>query len=138
MRFMKVMMSAVVVLSASAAQSEDSTVILGKSTFGARCALCHGKDGKGGGEIAELFQVQPSDLTKLSERAGGKFPFSDVYGIIVSGMEEKGHGDSAMPIWGEYFMSDALEDRGVNATDALYIAAGRANSVASYLESIQE
>ncbi len=138
MQLMKIMMSAIVVLSASAAQSEDSAIILGKSTFGARCSLCHGKDGKGGGEIAELFQVPPSDLTKLSERAGGKFPFSEVYGIIINGMEKKGHGGSTMPIWGEYFMSDALEDRGVNATDALYIAAGRANSVASYLELIQE
>lgn len=138
MRFLKALMSAVVVLSTSAAQSEDSTVILGKSDFGARCALCHANDGKGGGEIAELFRVPPSDLTKLSERAGGTFPFSDVYGIIINGMEMKGHGDSTMPIWGDYFMADALEDRGVSATDAIYIAAGRANSVTSYLESIQE
>jgi mono/diheme cytochrome c family protein len=126
-----------VALAAGAAQAQDSAIILGKSTFGARCALCHGEDGKGGGEIAELFRVPPADLTKLAERNDGAFPFARVYSIIVDGMDEAGHGDSKMPIWGDYFIADALEDRGIKMSDAVEIATGRVLSLTYYLESIQ-
>jgi mono/diheme cytochrome c family protein len=126
-----------VALAAGAAQAQDSVIILGKSTFGARCALCHGEDGKGGGEIAELFRVPPADLTKLAERDDGAFPFARVYSIIVDGMDEAGHGDSKMPIWGDYFIADALEDRGIKMSDAVEIATGRVLSLTYYLESIQ-
>ncbi|WP_137702907.1 c-type cytochrome [Marimonas lutisalis] len=118
--------------------AEDSALILGKSSYKANCALCHGPEGKGGGEVAELFRVPPSDLTKLAERAGGRFPFHEVYRILISGMEEAGHGDAEMPIWGDYFLADSLADRGVSQSDALEIAAGRALSLVLYLESIQE
>ena len=53
-------------------------------------------------------------------------------------MEAPGHGTSAMPVWGDEFMADALEDRGVSKNDAINIAAGRALSLAYYLETIQE
>ena len=125
-------------MSAIAAQAQDSAIVLGKSTFGARCALCHGADGKGGGEIAELFQVPPSDLTTIAQAAGGTFPFADVYHVIIEGMDKRGHGDAEMPIWGDYFIADALEDRGVSPGDAMEIAAGRVLSVVYFLESIQQ
>jgi mono/diheme cytochrome c family protein len=137
MTFRHALATAILALAAGGAQAQDSVIVLGKSSFGARCALCHGDDGKGGGEIAELFRVPPSDLTKLSERNGGAFPFARVYGIIVDGMDEAGHGDSTMPIWGDYFIADALEDRGVKMSDAVEIAAGRVLSLTYYLESIQ-
>ena len=123
---------------AHTAQAQDSAGVLGESTFGARCALCHGQDAKGGGEIAELFRVKPSDLTKLAQREDGRFPFSDVYSAIADGMDKSGHGDSEMPIWGDYFMADALENRGVRMSDAVEIATGRVLSLVYYLESIQE
>lgn len=119
-------------------QAQESEITLGKSTFTARCALCHGPDASGGGEIAELFKVPPADLTTLAARAGGSFPFSDVYELIAAGMDQPGHGDSEMPVWGDYFLADTLEDRGVSPGDALEIAAGRIFSVVLYLESIQK
>lgn len=138
MRLKTTLAAATVILSACAAQATDSVIVLGQSTFGAHCALCHGATGKGDGEIAQLFQVPPADLTKLAERSGGSFPFSEVYHIIIEGMQDRGHGSAEMPIWGDYFMTDALEDRGVSAGDAMEIAAGRVLSVVYYLESIQE
>jgi mono/diheme cytochrome c family protein len=126
------------VLSAGAVQADDSAITLGKSAYGALCAVCHGPDAKGGGEVGELFEVKPPNLTTLAKDAGGKFPFADVYQTIILGMEAPGHGPSEMPVWGDYFMADALTDRGVNEADAMFIAAGRALSVAYYLESIQE
>ncbi|MDQ2089012.1 c-type cytochrome [Marimonas arenosa] len=138
MKLKNALTSAAIFLSASAVQAEDSAIVLGKSAYGAFCAVCHGEDGKGGGQVGELFQVKPPSLTKLSERAGGRFPFPDVYHVIILGMEAPGHGTSEMPVWGDYFMADALEDRGVSKTDALYIASGRALSLVYYLESIQD
>lgn len=128
----------VALIGTSAAQAEDAAMIIGRSAFNAHCALCHGTGGKGDGEIAELFRVPPADLTKLSERAGGSFPFPDVYRNIVNGMEKRGHGDSEMPIWGDYFIADALQDRGVNLADAVHITQGRVLSLVYYLEAIQE
>ena len=127
-------------LSASAcvANAADSALILGKSSYNANCAICHGEDGKGTGSVAELFRVPPSDLTTLAERAGGAFPFSEAYQAIASGLGEKAHGESEMPIWGGFFVADALEDRGVSAQDAQHIVQGRILSLVYYLESIQE
>ena len=129
---------AAIVLSAATAQADDSAVILGKSSYNKLCAHCHGKDAKGGGEVAALFKVPPANLTKLAERADGRYPFPDVYHIIVNGMEQRGHGDAEMPIWGDFFLADSLEDRGVSATDAVYIASGRILSLVYYLETLQE
>ncbi|WP_371039312.1 cytochrome c [Rhodosalinus sp. FB01] len=130
--------AAVMTVSPLAVQAEDSAIALGRSAYGALCAVCHGDDAKGGGEVAELFEVKPPDLTKLAERAGGSYPFSEVYEVIVLGMEAPGHGASEMPIWGDYFVADALEDRGVSRSDAVSIAAGRALSLTYYLETLQE
>jgi mono/diheme cytochrome c family protein len=126
-----------ILLSVGAVQAQDSVIILGKSSFNARCSLCHGDGAKGDGEMAGLFKVKPSDLTKLSERAGGSFPFSTVYKTIAKGMEAKGHGDSEMPIWGDYFIAEEHGDRLGSISDAEHIAQGRILSLVYYLESIQ-
>ena len=133
-----VLTAAVICLSFGAAHADESALALGKSTYDALCAVCHGDDARGGGEVGQLFEVAPADLTKISERAGGRFPFADVYHVIILGMEAPGHGPSEMPIWGDHFQADALVDRGVNRSDAIYMAAGRAMSLALYLETIQK
>jgi len=138
MKLRHVLLSLAIVLSAGAVQAADSAIALGESTYGVRCALCHGAEGKADTDIVGLLRQPPADLTKLSERAGGAFPFSDVYHIIVDGMEAVGHGGSDMPIWGDYFIADALEDRGITTADAIHITQGRILSLVYYLESIQE
>ena len=138
MRVHKTLATAVVLLSSNVALAQENELTLGKSSFGALCASCHGSDGKGGGEIAALFRTPPSDLTTLAERAGGSFPFVDVYYTLARGMEQPGHGDSEMPVWGDYLVADSLADKGVTPGEAVAIAAGRVMSLALYLESIQE
>ncbi len=125
-------------LLAGLAQADDSALTLGAMSYNSLCAVCHGERAMGGGEIADLFEVAPPKLTNLAARAGGQFPFADVYEVIVLGMDAPGHGDSSMPIWGDFFIADALKDRGVNTADAMYVAAGRAMALALYLETIQQ
>ena len=131
-------LSALLATSAFVANAADSALVLGKSSYNANCAICHGDDGTGNGAVAELFRVPPSDLTTLAERSGGAFPFSEAYQSIATGLGQKAHGDSEMPIWGGYFVSDALEDRGVSSQDAEHIVQGRILSLVYYLESIQK
>jgi len=139
MPFNKLIAPLAIALSATcSAQADESAVVLGKSAYGTYCAVCHGQDAKGDGELAALFEVKPTNLTKLSQRSDGDFPFADVYEVIVLGKEAPGHGTSEMPVWGDYFMADALEDRGMHKSDAMFVAAGRALSLAYYLETIQE
>jgi mono/diheme cytochrome c family protein len=123
---------------AGSAMAEDSALVLGMSGYDRNCAVCHGADAKGGGSVGELFAVKPSDLTVLAKENDGNFPFAEVYHIIISGMQKSGHGSSEMPVWGDYFMADAMEDRGVNAAGAMEMAAGRALALTYYLESLQQ
>jgi len=138
MKFITTLTAAALMAMGGMAQAEDSALVLGKLGYETNCAVCHGADAKGGGSVGELFEVKPSDLTLLAKANGGHFPFAEVYHNIVEGMAERGHGNSEMPIWGDYFMADAFEDRGVNAADAMFMAAGRALALAYYLESVQE
>ena len=138
MQYYKILATALVLFSSNEALAQENELTLGKSSFGARCATCHGVDGKGGGEISELFRIPPTDLTTLAERAGGSFPFVEVYYTLALGMEQRGHGDAEMPVWGDYFVADSLEDRGVAPGDAISMAAGRLMALTLFLESIQE
>lgn len=123
---------------AMATNALAADTVIGKVEFGNRCAICHGEDGTGSGTVAEMFKIPPSDLTQLSERAGGEFPFSEVYQWIDGRKITPAHGDAEMPIWGEYFHSDSLEDRGFSSVDAEQIVQGRILSLVYYLQTIQK
>lgn len=54
----------------------------GARLFVENCALCHGVDGRGKGEIAAGLQPAPADLTRITARAGGEFPRVQVLSAI--------------------------------------------------------
>lgn len=126
------------VLIAGAVQAQTSDVTIGKSTFERSCAICHGFDAEAQSNISELFKVPPKDLTTIARRNDGIFPLERVYHVIAGDIQEPAHGVSEMPIWGDYFMTDTLEDRNVNPKDARDIVQGRILSVVYYLQSIQK
>lgn len=93
------------------AMAQSSTVKrpdFGQQEFQARCASCHGRDGKGQGPIADLLRKAPPDLTLLSRGNGGIFPMSRVYDSIV-GDDVKAHGSRDMPVWGQMYRLRAGE-----------------------------
>jgi mono/diheme cytochrome c family protein len=76
-----------------------------KQMFDSYCAVCHGKDGKGGGPAAKALTKAPADLTKLSARNSGTFPAVHVQRFIEGSDEVPAHGTRDMPMWGELFRS---------------------------------
>jgi mono/diheme cytochrome c family protein len=104
-----------------------------------RCAVCHGPQGKGDGPMAQVLTVKPADLTRIAERNGGVFPDERVFRTI-SGLDiPPAHGTREMPVWGDLFLGEALENS-VSMEDARNAAAQvtqRINRLIAYLKTIQ-
>lgn len=121
----------------ASAADEDVAITFGKTEFGKRCAVCHGPNGTGDGALADLLTQAPPDLTRISQRYGGKFPILDVYQAIDGRRGLRAHGTLEMPLWGDYYKRDAAEHG--TSTDVNYeeIVHGRISSLVFYLQSIQ-
>ncbi len=85
-------------------EADPERVRLGNKIYLAYCGSCHGQLARGDGPLAEHLKVAPSDLTRISQRNDGEFPYERIYKII-DGREESilAHGSREMPIWGEAF-----------------------------------
>jgi mono/diheme cytochrome c family protein len=102
----------------------------GAKTFQYHCAACHGADGRGRGPAAAALKYAPPDLTLISQRNGGKFPFQRVKGIIEGKIDGSiAHSDREMPMWGPTFHEvESDQDWGEVRLDA----------ATKHLESIQQ
>ncbi len=101
----------------------------GQVTYARFCVSCHGPAGKGDGSLAGDLRHPVPDLTSLSARGGGAYPYDRVVGIITGGESVRGHGTADMPAWGDAF-------RRTRGTDEKTPAAAVRN-VTHYLWSIQ-
>ena len=66
--------------SANCALARDNA--LGSELYTNSCAVCHGTGRLGGGEFVKALTVKPSNVTSLSARNDGVFPFLDVFHFI--------------------------------------------------------
>jgi mono/diheme cytochrome c family protein len=85
-------------------------VDLGKLEFEKNCAICHGLQAHGDGPYASRLTAGVPDLTVLSQKNGGAFPFERVYQIIDGTQMLAGHGTRQMPIWGQVYTYRAEEN----------------------------
>ena len=81
-------------------------VDFGKHEYDSNCAICHGLTGKGDGPFAGLVMLPTPDLTTISKRNNGVFPFQHVYAIIDGTKILKAHGTRDMPIWGKVYREE--------------------------------
>jgi mono/diheme cytochrome c family protein len=96
-------LAAMPVRAAEKATIEAAAAARGQVTFGRYCVSCHGKAARGDGPLAADLRVPVPDLTTLSARNGGSFPYDHVVEIIKNGEKVKGHGSADMPAWGDAF-----------------------------------
>jgi len=87
-----------------------SSLPSGAELYKQHCAVCHGNDLKGTGPVPAPFR-EPSDLTTLARRNGGKFPDTYVAKVLRNGVKIPAHGPAEMPIWGATFKeTEQLDD----------------------------
>ncbi len=102
---------AVAIAHAQQSNPTNQSVDVGKYEYDGYCAACHGPTGKGDGVYAERLEkgTMVANLTELSKKNNGVFPFARVYEIIDGRQQLQGHGRD-MPIWGREFsaMNSAL------------------------------
>ena len=122
---------------AAGAGSTDLNVQLGGTDFVTYCAACHGVGGKGDGSIAEFLTISAADLTQLKKKNTGLFPRQRLIGVIDGRVEVKVHGPRDMPVWGDWFKSEAAMS-GASKAAQEEIVGERIKALVDYVESIQQ
>ena len=116
-------------------RTQERKPLIGGIEFENSCAQCHGSTGRGNGERAGSLKVPPPDLTQLSKRNDGRFPFITVYQVI-DGSEHVGmhsDGEREMPIWGDRYRAEGKK----YGMDEYLYARGLILELIDYLISIQ-
>jgi mono/diheme cytochrome c family protein len=109
---------------------------LGKNEYQKHCAVCHGVSGKGDGIYADLLKsgTVVANLTELSKKNNGVFPFARVSETIENGVPGA-HGTKEMPIWGPRYRIEAGQSLYDEYTEA-YVRA-RILALTEYIYSLQ-
>ena len=103
------MIGAIGIVAYSAEKSTVANFDLGKGEYESKCAVCHGSSAKGDGPYAGLLDTKIADLTTLSRRNNGVFPFQRVQEVIDGRQTFRAHGPRDMPIWGLDYRGRAAE-----------------------------
>jgi len=82
---------------------DEALAAAGGPLYRTHCAPCHGPTGRGDGPVASQLRFAPPDLTRLSDRNRGAFPFDTVSRVVDGRKPVKGHGGPEMPVWGDAF-----------------------------------
>jgi mono/diheme cytochrome c family protein len=102
--------------------------LIGKDSFEAYCASCHGAEGRGNGPVARELKAAPSDLTMLANRNRGVFPRDQVKAVLTGAARTvAAHGPTEMPIWGPLFRAFESDAR----------VRVRIDNLVNYLETVQ-
>ena len=82
--------------------------------------------------MKDVLTIKPADLTQISKRYGGDFPYWEIYEIIDGRNAPLSHGTREMPVWGEELAKEAA-----GITEENFIR-GRIKALLTYLKSIQK
>jgi hypothetical protein len=105
----------------------------GKDDYDSHCAACHGSSGAGGGPYARFLSVTIPNLTTISKRNGGVFPYSQVYEIIDGRLVLPAHGTREVTIWGQEFSN---KKRPLNPDPEAFVRA-KINALVMYIHRLQ-
>jgi mono/diheme cytochrome c family protein len=120
------------VASPAAAQQAD----YGEAEYLNSCAVCHGYYGKGDGPLADELRKKPADLTLLSQRNGGEFPYWRVFETIDGRSALPSHGPRDMPVWGRQFLGDDQKTYGEIGGEA--VTQERIHALTDFVQTLQK
>lgn len=119
----------------AAAQERVPDLTLGAEVYAEACQSCHGPAARGDGPMAGALAIPVPDLTGLSSRNGGRFPWLTIVHMVDGRSGLRGHG-GPMPVFGALMKGDSVA---VDAPDGSpLIVSKRVLAVVDWLESIQE
>jgi mono/diheme cytochrome c family protein len=107
----------------------------GKDQYMARCAPCHGANGKGAGPAAKQVGAKVPDITTYAKRNGGAFPVELAWQKI-DGRPASFDVERSMPVWGRDFRHEAIDKLDSKSRLETYVAA-EIFSIIEYVRSIQ-
>lgn len=123
---------------AQQAQPQRAPIDVGRYEYETYCAVCHGKDGKGGGPFSMLVTKKVPDLTLMQKNNGGVFPFAETYNVISADVELPGHGTREMPIWGDVYRDRAIAQLGPYSPDIPAFVRGRIIALIGHISTMQQ
>ncbi|MDA7423893.1 c-type cytochrome [Thalassococcus lentus] len=107
----------------------------GQGLFMENCAVCHGANGKGDGELARGMAKAPADLTLIALRNGDSFPRAKVMSTI-DGYAKSDMSGPGMPEFGDLLSGDLVP---FDSGDGLQTPTPRKLvALLEYIESIQQ
>lgn len=115
----------------SAAGARAKVLDEGRQDFQENSVACHGSDATGSGKLGERLIEPPKDLTEISSRNGGAYPFWKIFEIISGEKQVEGHETFQMPQYSKRMRGDDFAP-GYQPTHV------RILSLTHYLESIQK
>jgi mono/diheme cytochrome c family protein len=118
------------------AQEQLQPTDQGKLDFEADCAMCHGADGKGDGSYARSQQLKTPDLTLLTARNRGVFPYRRVAAIIDGRHGPVIHGIPGMPIWGDRYKAMAAAECRHAHCDPKAVVRARVRALTEYIRRL--
>jgi mono/diheme cytochrome c family protein len=112
------------------AEVSAQTASTGKEDYRHYCAQCHGIDGAGN----KLSDIPGADLTHLTKKNEGRFPFQEVYDVVDGRKQNPGHErlPPGMPLWGGYFGTTGVSK---GASEAK--VKSRISDLVRYIEGLQ-
>jgi mono/diheme cytochrome c family protein len=118
------------------ALADQSTI--GEREFRSHCAGCHGLDGKGNGPFVEFLTTKPPSLTTIAKLNQGVFPFRRIYEIIDGTEQIAAHGTKDMPVWGERYAMEIIDQYGEFGTRHPNTVRCRILELVFYVATLQE
>lgn len=104
----------------------------GRDLYLKYCSSCHGADAKGNGSVAPVLKIKVPDLTVLTQTNKGVFPYPRVMSSIDGTKRVRGHGEPAMPVWGEVFKEEVKSEPYKELTALL-----KTKVIADYIATVQ-
>ena len=90
---MRLAITALLLATAWNAGAAAEEVSYGEAEYLNSCAVCHGLEGRGDGPLRDILMKRPADLTHISDRNDGRFPYAHIFAVIDGRYAVPSHGE---------------------------------------------